>query len=70
MPNITTSALESIDALQLLSVSGGCCPPKEPPPTPLPTAQTMGPPQQTAGGDSVVNTITITNASGTTTRTA
>src|SRR4029079_10184060 len=57
MPNITTPALESIDAQHLLSVSGGCCPPQEPPPppTPLPTAQTMGPPQQTAGGDSVVN---------------
>lgn len=75
MPNLATplvSALASIDAPLLLSVSGGCrsgCCSPQPPPDPVPTAQTMEPPPQTAV-DSVVNSITITNASGTTTRTA
>lgn len=83
MQDITTpsiSALESIDAHLLMQVSGGCgkkrrcarpAPPPPPPPTPVPTAQMMGPqpqPQQTAGGDSVTNSITITTAGGTQTR--
>jgi hypothetical protein len=83
MQHITTpsiSALESIMPELLHQVSGGCCrkrrcrpapaPAPEPPPPPLPTAQMMGTPpqQQTAGGDSVINSITITTAGGQQTR--
>ena len=68
MENLTTPpvpTLESIDALQLRSVSGGCgqscCQP-----APLPPAQW---PDPTDGQDSVVNSITITTGAGTTKRT-
>jgi hypothetical protein len=75
------SALESIMPELLLQVSGGCgkkrrcCrqpPPSQPPVPPLQGAQAqmMGTPpqQQMAGGDSVTNSITITNAGGQQTR--